>query len=341
MKSLQNQYILVKEGKISKEHFLKQARTLFPQYINQYSTFNTAVNTLSKKNVLSENLGVVVTKGANQDWFKIFNENIKEVKAVEKETTKEVSDMRTRGYDYTDTKKIDNIYSYAFLEGYYTEIKDPKNSKKTVDEIKDIVAKNLAKDALHYVKKGAFGTKDIGYTDEAPALGKNTQPTSKNAAVLGGRDEVNSESDVVKNSLVGMTKFTKKSLKESQSDKIKVGDIVGNTVQGFDFKVISLSGDKMKVKNTETGKELETYVDNMQHPKGGTKESSIREVVRSLVKQSLKERTAQEIDAEKKGVTDEIKSKEDQKKGLDASIAALKARQGQINSEKPTDTTGA
>ena len=287
MKSLQNQYILVKEGKISKEHFLKQARTLFPQYINQYSTFNNAISTLSKKNVLSENLGVVVTKGANQDWFKIFNENIKEAKAVEKETTKEVSDMRTRGYDYTDTKKIDNIYSYAFLEGYYTEIKDSKNSKKTVDEIKDIVAKNLAKDALHYVKKGAFGTKDIGYTDEAPALGKNTQPTSKNAAVLGGRDEVNSESDVVKNSLVGMTKFTKKSLKESIN------------------------------------------------------KSSVREVVRSLVKQSLKERTAQEIAAEKKEVTDEIKSKEDQKKGLDASITALKARQGQINSEKPTDTTGA
>ena len=79
----------------------------------------------------------------------------------------------------------------------------------------------------------------------------------------------------------------------------------------------------------------------MQHPKGGTKESSVREVVRSLVKQSLKERTSQEIAAEKKEVADEIKSKEDQKKGLDASIAALKTRQGQINSEKPTDTTGA
>ena len=97
----------------------------------------------------------------------------------------------------------------------------------------------------------------------------------------------------------------------------------------------------MKVKNTKTGKELETYVDNMQHPKGGTKESSIREVVRSLVEQSLKERTKQTIDAEKKGVADEIKSKEEEKEGLDAAIAALKTRQGQINAEKPTDTTGA
>ena len=208
------------------------------------------------------------------------------VKAEEKETSKEVKDKQ-EAYDVTDVKNADNINGNEIWKGYYAEMKDPANADKTGDELKKIVVKNLSKDPLYYTKKGMFGIKGIGYTDEAPGLGKNTQPTSKNAAVLGGRDEVNSESDVVKNSLVGMTKFTKKSLKESIN------------------------------------------------------KSSVREVVRSLVKQSLKERTSQEINAEKKEVTDEIKSKEDQKKGLDASIAALKARQGQINSEKPTDTTGA
>jgi hypothetical protein len=462
MKSLQNQYFLVKEGKISKEHFLKQARTLFPQYVNQYSTFDNTINTLKKKSVLSESMGVVVTKGANQDWIKIFNENITEAaKAIEKETTKEVSDMKIRGYDYTDTKKIDNIYSYAFLEGYYTEIKDPKNQSKTVDDIKDIVAKNLAKDALHYVKNGAFGTKGIGYTDEIPGLGKNTEPKSKNASVLGSNDEVNSESEIVKNSLVGQTKFTKKSLKESLEsgtsfyNSLKVGDKAiydGPEKNGFQKgdevevatyrsgptfqKVLTVKkgNKKLIVKghnslkplneaketksddkaeklakpfikeayNEETDALALTFKDEneferakehfendsdfypfdindefrtfyfqvadqadadstefylTQELEGNTdlqgyffstessplymNESGLREAVRSLVKQAIKERTTQEINGEKKEVADEIKNKEEQKKGLDASINALKARQGQINSEKPTDTTGA
>jgi hypothetical protein len=45
---------------------------------------------------------------------------------------------------------------------------------------------------------------------------------------------------------------------------IKVGDIVGNTVQGFDFKVLDIQDDKMKVKNTITGKESITDIDNMR-----------------------------------------------------------------------------
>ena len=45
---------------------------------------------------------------------------------------------------------------------------------------------------------------------------------------------------------------------------IKVGDIVGNTVQGFDFKVLDIQDDLMKVKNFITGKEFMTDIDNMQ-----------------------------------------------------------------------------
>ena len=54
--------------------------------------------------------------------------------------------METAGFDYKDEKNIDNLYGEAFLQGYYTEMKDPKNVDKTVDELKEIVAKNLAKD---------------------------------------------------------------------------------------------------------------------------------------------------------------------------------------------------
>jgi len=53
---------------------------------------------------------------------------------------------------------------------------------------------------------------------------------------------------------------------EAIDDEIKVGDIVGNTVQGFNFKVLNIKGDKLEVENTKTGKKFETYIDNMYLP---------------------------------------------------------------------------
>ena len=93
-----------------------------------------------------------------------------EVKAVEKKTSKEVTDLEEKNFDYKDKKDVNNVYGEAFLKGYYTEMKDPKNAEKTVNEVKEIVAKNLAKDQLHYVKEGQFGDKGVGYTDEHPGL---------------------------------------------------------------------------------------------------------------------------------------------------------------------------
>jgi hypothetical protein len=103
----------------------------------------------------------------------------KEAKAEEKETTKEVTDMATRGYDYKDKKNYDNVFGQEFLKGFYTEMQDGKNKGKDVDELKAIVAKNLAKDMNYYVKDGQFGLKGVGYTTEAPGLGESKPATGK------------------------------------------------------------------------------------------------------------------------------------------------------------------
>ena len=62
--------------------------------------------------------------------------------------------------------------------------------------------------------------------------------------------------------------FFSKPLEENK-DLIKVGDIVGNTVQGFNFKVKEVKKDTYVVQNTKTGKTIETDKDNMY--KSGTK----------------------------------------------------------------------
>lgn len=174
MKTLQNQYIEITEGKGNKDHFLKQARHLFPELLTVNSTFNDTVKILKGKNILTEAVGGIVTQNPNKpDWFKIFNTNIKE--AVGVKDKKEYGDQNTfekidkdvakdleSNFDNSDSKNIDNVYGQSFLMGYLAEMDDPKNADKTVDELKKIVAKNMAQDINYYAKNGMFGIKGIG-----------------------------------------------------------------------------------------------------------------------------------------------------------------------------------
>lgn len=333
MKTLQEQYILIKEGKGNKDHFLKQAKNLFPEYINQYSDYNTNVKVLKSKSILSEGIGGVISHKPSPSWLEIFRENtsneavdmtsssdgpfgqavgmikrnggakllndknitraidlfnalksgdlkkedldmimmadgkkftetkiftqdiapllntnegdvlgtshsdlsfgskvkvgdkamigddkveitlvdkvdgkIKQIKGktedgrelfvtkpmllrpIKEETLSEVigvPNRKTYGdydefakptkqvkrdladqFDNEDKKNIDNVYGTSFLNGYYAEMKDPKNKTKTVDEIKQIVLKNMVKDINYYAKNAMFGTKGVGFKTE-------------------------------------------------------------------------------------------------------------------------------------------------------------------------------
>jgi hypothetical protein len=65
------------------------------------------------------------------------------------------------------------------MMGYYTEMKDPKNVDKTMQELKDMVLKNLAKDPIFYTKEGQFGVKGLGYSVDHPGLGEPKEPKGK------------------------------------------------------------------------------------------------------------------------------------------------------------------
>jgi hypothetical protein len=190
MRTLQEQYNLIQEGKGHKDMFLKSARRLFPEYITNFATYSEATTILKQRGVLNEGIGGVVTK-RTFDPFKAFDAFLNEAsvqenpinapkpfsaadtKAVNDKLSKEVVDnQKETGYDYSDKKIIDNVYGEEFLEGYYAEMKDPKNTDKTVDELKEIVRKNLDKNPSFYVENAAFGVKGIGYTKDAAGLGE-------------------------------------------------------------------------------------------------------------------------------------------------------------------------
>jgi hypothetical protein len=65
------------------------------------------------------------------------------------------------------------------MTGYYTEMKDPKNADKTMQELKDMVFKNLQKDPIFYTKDGQFGVKGLGYSVDHPGLGEPKEPKGK------------------------------------------------------------------------------------------------------------------------------------------------------------------
>ena len=193
-KTLQDQYSLIKEGKGHKGVFLTEAKRQFPDIVRNAATFEEASASLITKNIIAENvIGLTTVAGyeprkkeSYETAFEAFlaeakkkeNEDEK-VKAEEKKVSKKVKEDASHNFDYKDEKNPDNMIFGQIMMGYYAEMKDPKNSEKTMQELKDMVFKNLSKDPIYYTKNAQFGIKDLGYTDEAPALGMPKEAKGK------------------------------------------------------------------------------------------------------------------------------------------------------------------
>jgi hypothetical protein len=197
-KTLQDQYLLIKEGKGHKGVFLADAKRDFPHIVPNHATFDEAAASLKTKNIISENvIGLSAVAGyeprkkeSYETAFEAFlaearkakeNEDEK-VKAEEKKVSKPVEKDLEKNFDYSDDKNPDNLIFDQIMMGYYAEMKDPKNADKTMQQLKDIVLKNLAKDPIHYTKDGQFGVKDLGYVTEHPGLGTPKEPKGKYAS---------------------------------------------------------------------------------------------------------------------------------------------------------------
>jgi len=246
--TLQSQYNLIKEGKGNKAVFLKSAYRLFPDMLSPVNTFEDTVKILKNRSIISEGVGGLVTTGKKQDWHAIFNDNmtvLKEEKEKE-EPSKEVLDIQKHAYDNKDEKNYDNLFGQEFLKGYYTELKDPKNADKDVEELRAIVAKNLAKDTNYYVKDGQFGVKGLGYTTEAPGLGEPKEPKGKfKSSGYGDLKESVLRSQIqllIKEVLAENSEFKKNDKVEFNND---VWTVIGTNVDSDGDKFVDIKlGDK-------------------------------------------------------------------------------------------------
>ena len=173
-----------------------------------------------------------------------------------------------------DKKNYANIYGEEFLKGYYAEMKDPKNSEKTVDELKEIVAKNLSKDALHYVKDGQFGVKELGYTTDHPGLGEPKELKGKHkASGYGDLKESLSLSSLIMNEgeyympeekePKKKEEPKKKAKKSLVADKVKEIESTGN-VAALEAKMSALDEEienrEMKMKMATENEDLAEFI---------------------------------------------------------------------------------
>ena len=291
-KTLQDQYLLIKEGKGHKGVFLTEAKRQFPDVVRNAATFEEAVASLQTKNIITENvIGLTVVAGyepkkkeSYETAFEAFlaeakkkeNEDEK-VKAEEKKTSKKVEEDLAHNFDRKDEKNPDNMIFGQIMMGYYAEMKDPKNSDKTMEELKDMVFKNLAKDPIYYTKNAQFGVKDLGYTDEAPSLGAPKEAKGKYKS--SGYGDLN-EGQVDMNKSYPTIKTTGTKIEY----KGKPGTIAGNfMVRGEEF-----ASYKVKFDDGTTG-EINTSDKNIKFLEESLEESKLRKAIREMIDAELEE----------------------------------------------------
>jgi hypothetical protein len=180
------------------------------------------------KDLLNENLGYIDLKPINQieatpktDFENKFAEFLAEeskkgkedeaVKVESKKVAKSVEEVAESNYDYKDVKNLDNQIGQEVLNGIYFEAK--QNPDKSLEEIREIVSKNLAKDGQHYINNAMFGV------DGLKAETMKCEEVSGKHAASGYSDKVK---EVVKESLMGgTTNIVKEEEEEKEAPKPK------------------------------------------------------------------------------------------------------------------------
>ena len=296
MRTLNEQYQLLKEGKGHKDVFLKEARRKFPQWIRNASTLKETTTILKNKGIINEN--IVDTKAVNQlvsppkkSYETAFANFLKEAKAEEKKVSEEVEEKLSHNYNYKDKEDPNNMIFDQIMKGYYTEMKNPKNSEKTMEELKDIVIKNLAKDPIYYTKNGQFGIDGLGYQTEAPGLGRGKQV--KDAGPGGGYGTP-----------------TKKDFPEGQ---VGTGYVeVPKKIEGSSLVVIDVT-------TLNENKDSNTTTENLH-------EQKLRKVINNIIREELNENVQKELKSiDKEAEVETIKMK------IERIEAAIEKRQNQLS----------
>ena len=301
-KTLQDQYLLIKEGKGHTGVFLTEAKRQFPNLIPNDANVELTSRILKDKNIITENIVGMQVVGnmlpTKKESYEVAFENfLKEAKKKEaadkaevKTPSKSVKDNQAKAYDNTDEKNIDNLIFDQVMKGYYAEMKDPKNTDKTSEELKAIVLKNLSKDPIHYTKDGQFGVKGLGYTTEHPGLG--TPKEAKGPHKASGYGNLN-ESKVginYPNQITGEYEgkpvvFSGDKLYDLLQSGLKASPDIKSFINYITYGV---TDETHNISPSDQDKLKTWYEKNKQTQDMSINESKLRSIIRSIILEEIK-----------------------------------------------------
>jgi hypothetical protein len=187
MKSIQNQYIDLKEGKMSEANFMRNLRMSMPQYITNVTSFKDAVRILKNKSILNENINfdnfdeaVVLSKKefeqeeTSDDEIDAILKQIEDEKYGERATKSDVLDEPLEEINEAKYKKPElhpnQIHPGELRMGIRVEMEHTDN----LDKAKKIALDHLAENPFYYTALKLAGV-------ESPSAPKVKQPEEKKA----------------------------------------------------------------------------------------------------------------------------------------------------------------
>jgi hypothetical protein len=149
MKSIQNQYRDLKEGKMSQQNFMRNLRMTMPQYITNVTSFGDAVKILKNKSILTESI--------NPENQPSEEELAAMVKKMEDEKAGEEAIMSQYDEELNEGKKKEEKVEYSRQQCNPTELRlgirtELEHGDIELDKAKEIAYKNIQKDPVYYTK---------------------------------------------------------------------------------------------------------------------------------------------------------------------------------------------
>jgi hypothetical protein len=315
MKSVKNQYIALKEGKMTEAQFMRNVRMTLPQYISNVTLFKQAERILMNKGIISEvKINEANTDGLKQmgysnsdiedfmdEWKNGGSKLPKKVKdyldglyntrlgQLKTKPLREVKDESVTGYYNQDGKEqygkfdeLDNMNAQEIMAGYVMEkIDNPNIDQK---EAVKLVIKNLKTDQFYYTNyklTGIRGAKPTEFTSDKRKPGFDQA------------EEVSKKADNLKD-----TKNAEKVIKEGleENNVMAIADEIYNELQALgsynDNDVAKLIATYPKLSDDEK-REIEVIIFDRDREEMGEgykllpdpSKAKLKEMVRKMMKE--------------------------------------------------------
>ena len=216
MKSIQNQYRDLKEGKMSQANFMRNLRMTMPQYITNVTSFGDAVRILKNKSILNENLNIEPKETAD-DEFDALLKQIEDEKYGERVVKSDVLDEPLEEINEAKVKKAElhpnQIHPGELRMGIRVEMEHTDDLKKA----EKIALDHLAENPFYYTALKLAGV-------ESPSAPKVKAPKET-------KEKKKKETIQLVDLVNGMQKVKmpkkeeKKKLKENVDEKMRFQDL--------------------------------------------------------------------------------------------------------------------